>query len=98
MKPTSPRRILTGDATNLLMHCKDAIDVLREYLDGEMNPDLKAKLDEHFHGCSPCEEFLAQYRATVGMCRKALAKRMPDALSARLTSFLQDKLSDQKKA
>ena len=78
--------------------CKEVVDLLLQYLDGEMTPELRAKLEEHFHGCSPCEEFLSQYRTTVGLCRKALEKRMPDAVSERLKSFLQDKLPSTKKA
>jgi anti-sigma factor RsiW len=76
--------------------CKEAVDVLLEYLDGEMTPELKAKLEAHFSGCQPCEEFLAQYRATVGLCRKALEKRMPDSVSDRLKSFLKDNISSAK--
>ncbi len=78
--------------------CKEVVDVLLEYLDGEMTPELRSKLEEHFHGCAPCEEFLSQYRATVGLCRKALEKRMPDAVSERLKSFLHEKLPAAKKA
>ena len=76
--------------------CKEAVDVLLEYLDGEMTPELKARLEEHFSGCAPCEDFLKQYRATVGLCRKALEKRMPESVSDRLKSFLKQNLPESK--
>ena len=77
-----------------------AIDTSRSMLAEDVKPNRleRAKLEEHFHGCAPCEEFLTQYRATVGLCRKALEKRMPDAVSERLKSFLHEKLPAAKKA
>lgn len=75
------------------MHtCKDVIDLLLSYLDGEMTPETRAHLEKHLGGCSPCEEFLKTYRATPGLCREALASKMPEALSRNLTDFLRSHL------
>jgi anti-sigma factor RsiW len=72
--------------------CKDAIDLLVHYLDGDMPADTRAHLENHLGGCVPCEEFLKTYRATSGLCREALAKKMPEALSANLSAFLKQNL------
>lgn len=69
-------------------NCKDTVGLMLEYLDGELAEDVRKRLEEHLDGCSPCEEFLASYRATPGLCRKALAKKMPEGMAARLTEFL----------
>lgn len=75
------------------MHtCKDVIDLLRSYLDGEMTPELKQHLERHLGDCSPCDEFLKTYRATPGLCREALAAKMPEALSKNLSEFLRGHL------
>jgi anti-sigma factor RsiW len=71
-----------------MYNCKDAIDLLRSYLDGEMPAETKAHLEQHLGDCTPCEEFLKTYRATPGLCREALASKMPEALSRGLTDFL----------
>jgi len=63
-----------------------------EYLDGGLGEDVRKKLEEHLGGCSPCEEFLATYRATPGLCRKALARKMPEGLASKLTDFLRKEL------
>lgn len=68
--------------------CKDSIDLLLTYLDGDLPGEERAKLEEHFGGCEPCEEFLATYRATPELCRKALAAKMPEEFARKLTSFL----------
>ncbi len=72
--------------------CKDAIDLLRNYLDGEMPAETRAHLEQHLGDCAPCEDFLKTYKATPGLCREALAKKMPEALSRNLTEFLRTNL------
>ncbi len=76
-----------------MFNCKDSIDKLLEYLDGELPPEVKRHLDQHFHGCTLCEEFLKQYRDTAPMCRKALLRaKMPKEVADRLMSFLRNSL------
>jgi anti-sigma factor (TIGR02949 family) len=68
--------------------CRDAIDVLRAYLDGEMPAEEKAALEEHLDGCNPCVEFVKTYRLTPELCRKALQTKMPQDLADSLNAFL----------
>jgi anti-sigma factor RsiW len=68
--------------------CRDSLDLLLEYAEGQLSDDVRQKLEAHFSDCSPCEEFLETYRATPSLCRKALAAKMPDSVSRRLTEFL----------
>ncbi len=68
--------------------CKESIDLLLDFLEGELPGELRARLETHFGGCSPCEEFLKSYRATPVLCRKALAAEVPEEVASRLTDFL----------
>jgi anti-sigma factor RsiW len=71
------------------MHtCKDAIDLLGAYLDGELTAHDKAALEEHLGACAPCVEFVATYRQTPGLCKKALQAKMPKDLADSLSAFL----------
>ncbi|MBM7113497.1 anti-sigma factor family protein [[Archangium] primigenium] len=72
--------------------CKDAINLLLNMLDGEMSPEERQHLREHLAGCSPCVDFLRTYRATPGLCRKALAEQMPKEVSAKLTEYLRARI------
>ena len=74
-----------------LFSCKDCVDVLRAYLDGEMSPEEEAHLKAHLGDCPPCVDFLESYKATPGLCKKALARKMPEELSQKLKAFLRDK-------
>jgi anti-sigma factor (TIGR02949 family) len=71
--------------------CKECVDVLRAYLDGEMTPEDEAHLKAHLGDCPPCVDFVEQYRATPGLCKKALAAKMPEELSFKLKAFLREK-------
>lgn len=75
-----------------MFNCKDSIDLLLDYLEGEMTPEVKQHLEEHLHGCAPCEEFLKQYKQTGPICRKALRARMPQEVADKLSSFLRSSL------
>lgn len=68
--------------------CKDSIELLRAYVDGELTADQRMALDEHFGDCTPCEEFLATYRATPRVCREVMKREMPDEVVRRLKAYL----------
>jgi anti-sigma factor (TIGR02949 family) len=71
--------------------CKECVDVLRAYLDGEMTSEDQAHFKAHLGDCPPCMDFLEQYKAMPGLCKKALAAKMPEELSHKLKAFLRDK-------
>ena len=73
------------------MNCKELAYLLADYLDGSMDPRMRAELDEHIARCEPCMIFAKTYRMT---CRKAAELRgdiqyeIPDEVQERLTAFL----------
>jgi anti-sigma factor RsiW len=75
-----------------MYNCKDSINLLLEFLDGEMSAEEAQHLKEHLRGCSPCVDFLRTYRATPGLCKKALAAKMPKEVSEKLTEYLRSKI------
>jgi anti-sigma factor RsiW len=72
--------------------CKDSISLLLNFLDGELSSEETQHLREHLQGCAPCVDFLRTYRATPGLCRKALAQKIPQEVSAKLTDFLRARI------
>jgi anti-sigma factor (TIGR02949 family) len=75
-----------------MYNCKDSINLLQDYLDGELTPEDAQHLREHLQGCAPCVDFLRTYRATPGLCKRALAHKMPQEMSSKLTEFLRSKI------
>lgn len=74
------------------MICRDAIDVLADYLDGTMPPDLAAELERHLADCAPCRAYLATYRQTQELGAAAARVEMPEEMQERLRRFLIDRL------
>lgn len=72
--------------------CKESIDALLNYLDRDMPAEEVKELEEHLNGCSPCVDFVKQYRQTSSMCKRALAASIPMEVALKLKDFLRAKL------
>ncbi len=72
--------------------CKDSIHSLLDFLDGALGEEEHKALEEHLNGCPPCVDFVRTYRETTGLCRKALAAKMPEELAGKVKEFLRARL------
>ena len=72
--------------------CKDSIDVLLQYLDGELPAEEAAALEAHLGCCTPCVEFLRTYKSTAHLCKRALAAKLPEGVASSLDAFLRERL------
>lgn len=75
-----------------MFSCKDSVSLLMDFLDGELSPDEEKHLHDHLSACPPCMDFLRTYKATPGICKRALVKQMPSELSDKLTSYIRNKI------
>lgn len=71
-----------------MVSCQHCIDLLVDYLEGQLPADREKELDDHFMACPPCLDFLDQYRASSRLCRRALEADMPSALADKLGEFI----------
>jgi len=56
---------------NSLLTCRELIDFLVAYLDGELAPGLRARFETHLSVCPSCVEYLASYREAIRLGRQA---------------------------
>jgi hypothetical protein len=76
--------------------CKDCIDLLLQYVEGELPSDVKGRLELHFSDCQPCEDFLRSYRRTPGLCKQALAaEEIPEGVARKLKGFIHSEIRAQ---
>ena len=68
--------------------CQDLVEVLLDYLEGLLAPEVAARIDAHRAGCPRCREFIESYLATPQVLRGALARSMPAAIKTRLAEAL----------
>lgn len=70
--------------------CDDAVELIYEYLDGELDVGTLARIEVHLKRCSPCLEaydFHAELRQVV---RAKCSQSMPEELRSRLLRMLAD--------
>ena len=73
--------------------CASGVDLLMDFLEGVLPPDVNAALEAHVAGCPRCAAFVASYRATPRIVRDATAAALPPDVEASLRAFLRERTS-----
>lgn len=60
------------------MHCREAVALMTEYLEGALSPRDRERFEEHLAGCAHCDEYLAQMRATIEIAGRVTPEDLPD--------------------
>jgi anti-sigma factor RsiW len=68
--------------------CVAGVELLMDYLEGVLSPEVRAALDEHVAGCDRCAAFVASYCETPRILREATASTLPADVEASLKEFL----------
>jgi anti-sigma factor RsiW len=51
--------------------CREFADFMMDYLSGELSSESRAEFDHHLSVCSNCRRYLASYRETVKLGKRA---------------------------
>ncbi len=78
------------------MDCCDLLDLLVDFLDGDLEEARASRVKFHLDWCKPCADFLESYRDTGPLCKKALAREMPPEIKTKLFEALRQELSCDK--
>jgi anti-sigma factor RsiW len=54
------------------MTCRELVDFLGEYFDGELSDEVRRHFDAHLTACAECSTYLASYRETVRLAKDAM--------------------------
>ena len=71
--------IRSWGAEDPLMTCRELADFLMDYLNGDLAADVRGAFDRHLSLCPNCVHYLAGYKATVELGRRAFADDAADA-------------------
>jgi predicted anti-sigma-YlaC factor YlaD len=69
------------------MNCREAIDVLVDYLDATLTSDVLAQLEAHLRVCAPCRAYLATYKRSAELAAKVNRVELPPEVRQRLRDF-----------
>jgi anti-sigma factor RsiW len=64
--------------------CREAVELVTDYLEGALAPNDRARLEAHLSGCPHCSEYLAQMRRTLDV----LGQIEPEALDPQVQDEL----------
>lgn len=71
--------------------CKELIELIVDYLEGNLDPEASKEFDFHIKDCIDCYAFLNTYKKTVSLSAQLPCEDIPEELRIRLTAFLEKK-------
>jgi len=78
----------THEGGGMHLTCREAIDVLADYLEGALTDTHLAELEVHLADCPPCQAYLNTYRQTRSLTARTERVEMPPEMRRRLGEFL----------
>jgi anti-sigma factor RsiW len=78
------------------VNCSDFLKELTDYLDGVIDADTKAELDEHLAWCHNCYVVCNTTKQTIEIYRGTDLYELPDDLRSRLRSAILKKCEQSK--
>ena len=78
------------------MKCNDFLRELNDFLDGSMDPKLKAELQEHLQWCHNCYVVCNTTEKTIEIYRENKLYELPDTLRTKLRQAIISKCSKSK--
>ena len=74
--------------------CRDMLEGISAYLDGELDTTACDAIERHCATCPECASLIAGLRETVGLCRGAAAAPLPETVKARAQASIRKLLGD----
>jgi anti-sigma factor RsiW len=74
--------------------CASGVELLMDYLEGELSAELRAAIESHVAGCARCAAFLDTYRATPEILKRATAASLPPDLAAELMRSVRERFAE----
>ncbi len=70
------------------LKCQEVVELVSDYLEGLLLPEMQRQVDEHLAGCDGCTNYVEQVRMTIGMLRSLSRKPdFPETKEALLSVF-----------
>jgi len=61
------------------LRCRDVLELLPEFVDGGLTPEVLSRVKAHLDGCDTCEKFGGEYGNLVGQLRAGHSRAPLDA-------------------
>ena len=61
---------------NYEITCKEVVELVTDYLEQTLLPEVRARFEAHVADCPGCETYIAQVQKTIAMLRKLTEEQM----------------------
>ena len=79
---------MTANELSMTITCQQVVEVITDYLEGVIDPELRAQFEAHLELCPGCAEYLAQMRLSIRALGHVPVETVaPDTRSELLTAF-----------
>jgi len=66
------------------LQCREVVELLDDFLEGALSPEMIMALEHHLAGCDGCTTYLEQLRAAIALAATTGEKALPPALEQEL--------------
>ena len=80
----SRRQPAGGD--DLPLVCQRLVEMVTDYLEGALDPELRRRVEEHLAACDACAGYVAEVRAVLALTRDLPPEPVPPAMLESLTA------------
>jgi anti-sigma factor RsiW len=74
----------------MTVHCQQIVELVTDYLEGSLDPDMTAEVEAHLQLCDGCDTYLEQIRATVHALGKVPVESLSEKAQAELVRAFRD--------
>jgi len=75
-----------------MFNCDEVIQLLTDYMDGELEEASQRQLDVHFKACPNCVHFMETFRFTIERTGEFRCEDIPEEVSQKLHDFLEKQI------
>ena len=75
-------------------NCQECVELLSDYLEGNLDDSTRNRLDDHLSACAPCINFFRTFEKSSDITRLLKEQRVdvPSEVQDRIKSFLKDEI------
>lgn len=82
--------------TNVRISCKEVVQEISNFVDGNVPAELRARMEDHFRGCNHCTAILDGVNNVVGLVGDGKTFDVPSGFGDRLKQRLATVASNKK--
>ena len=74
----------------MTVHCQEIVELVTDYLEGVLDPDMTAEVEAHLELCDGCHIYVEQMQATIRALGKVPVATLSEAAQAELVRAFRD--------